>query len=166
MFVVITGQSIADGDNSFVNWFGLLFFGLAYPIGLFVLLDPRIHISLTKDGIYLRQLGLGTIPWDSIVASKIDAIGKATNIYMKLNATTTAENETEQKNSEDELYENTPDCEMLTLQTDEVNVDHRELHELIEKLSKVDIVQRAEIISTYPRHKLIRRIWLWKSSMK
>jgi len=58
---------LRDPDNSkILAWFGILFFGLGYPVGIFQLLDRRPQIIINEIGIFDRTTHIDFINWEII----------------------------------------------------------------------------------------------------
>jgi hypothetical protein len=54
------------GKSPLVGWFSIAFFGLAYPIGIYNLLDKRPAIILNELGIFDRSINKEFINWELI----------------------------------------------------------------------------------------------------
>lgn len=54
------------GKSPLVGWFSIAFFGLAYPIGIYNLLDKRPAIILNEVGIFDRSINKEFINWELI----------------------------------------------------------------------------------------------------
>lgn len=53
-------------ELSWASWAGLFFFGLGYPLGLFLIFDRRPQIIINELGIFDRNLGKEIINWEII----------------------------------------------------------------------------------------------------
>lgn len=145
LFVVPLSYDIAGGEGSFFNWFALCFFGLAYPVGIATVLDPRVHLLINKDEI-------DSIQWNAIQRTS-HVVGKHSAIYLHLPYTPDEHDAREEYPESEEPY-----TRMHTIETDELNVDHAALYALIQQLIATDSAGREEILKTYPRGKLKRRL--------
>jgi len=77
-FIIFCSYSLFFGHSADttpkMDWFGLCFFGMGIPLGLFNLLDIRPEMIINDDGIFNRQsYGIfnnsknkGFVKWDSI----------------------------------------------------------------------------------------------------
>lgn len=67
IFVIPCGWLVfVKGNNDLKLWFPLLFFGLGYLISLFHILDRRVQIIITKNGIWDRTTKLDLMNWELI----------------------------------------------------------------------------------------------------
>jgi hypothetical protein len=154
LFVVPIGYDISHGNCSFFNWFAPCFFGLSYPIGIYILIDPRVHLSISKDEI--ESITAGKVKWEEIADSS-GGTGRSSMIYLYVLCTPEKEDKPQAYGEEEEPY-----ATMLCIGTNEFNADHKELYLLVQRLIKADSTVREEILNTYPRRKLRPRIKLWK----
>ena len=67
IFVIIGIYMLSRPDApAFLAWSGILFFGLAYPFGLFQLFDRRPQIIINEVGIFDRTTHKDFINWEII----------------------------------------------------------------------------------------------------
>ena len=69
-FILING----DGDDRWIGWMSVAFFGDCSLTGLWMLFDQRPRIVVDDNGIYDRTLGVGQIPWSEIDDAYIQSI--------------------------------------------------------------------------------------------
>lgn len=150
LFVVPLSYDIANGDGSVFNWFAICFFGLSYPISIFILIDPRVHVHINKDEI--ASQAAGAIPWDMIKrCTKSD--GRYAAIYLHLPYEPHEEDEYDEGEDVEE-----PRTDVRAIYCSELNVDHAALYALIQQLIATGSAGREEILKAYPRGRLKRRL--------
>lgn len=67
----------SNSTDLFIGWFGLIFFGLGIPVGLFHLFDRRPQIIINELGIWDRTTKQGLIHWELIEgANPVNFLGQ------------------------------------------------------------------------------------------
>ncbi|CAM3410321.1 STM3941 family protein [Aequorivita lipolytica] len=154
-FVVIGIWMITQDSPGTINyimgWFGVCFFGLGIPVGLFQIFDKRPQIIINENGIWDRTTNQDEIKWEQIiVAYPIDIFGQK---FVSIVADNTFIFKKKQYKWAAKINKQIG-AQQLNLNLGQININVNTLNDLINKLSKSEKEERRNIIQSFKVNKV------------
>lgn len=149
-FIAIGLWMITDnpyGTSEYImGWFGICFFGLGVPIGLFQTFDKRPQIIITENGIWDRTTNQDEVRWEQIIESYPLDIHGQNFISLVTDDSFVFQKKPYRWTTKINQFIGTQN---LNLNLGQINIDEIELTNFINRLSKENIEERRKSIKTF-----------------
>ncbi len=145
-FMAAAIWSFSKGDNSFINWLVIVFFGLGYVVGFFHLFDRRAQIVINENGIWDRTTNQDEIKWEQIMIAYPFSIHSQKFVSLKVG---------KEFRFKKKIYwwarmlNRMVGAQDLNLYLGQIKIDEIKFAEFIQKMSKSEMPIRKHLIESF-----------------
>lgn len=135
-----------DTQSITIGWLAVVFFGLAFLLGIFSMLDRRPQIILSEEGIWDRSSRQPRISWEQIVGAYPSGIFDQKFVALKLDGTFLMSRRPYRWSKN---LNNITRVQEVNLMLSDLKVRQETMVSFIEEIIAIRKNQRAEIIERY-----------------
>lgn len=150
MTSVLVGSGIwllvSENSPKWIGWFGILFFGLGYPVGFFHLFDRRPQIIINELGIWDRTTKQDVVNWEMIQNAYISSVGGQKFICLVVDESYKRSVKKGFWNSRLSKANKNLGFQEINLVISQIKIDEQRLVSFINEIAKVDFDNRMDTI--------------------